>query len=50
MNLFYIKCLKFTKNNNIKLKGEIDGKTNFYSRCNGCGFKNLIKKLLIKKN
>ena len=39
MNLHCIKCLMFTKNNNIKLKREIGGKVNIYSRCIGCGFK-----------
>ena len=27
MNLYCIECLMFTKNNNIKLKREIDGET-----------------------
>ena len=39
MNLFSIKCIKFTNNNNIKIKREIEGKTNLYSYCNYCNFK-----------
>ena len=39
MNFYCIKCSKFTKNNNIKIKREIDGKNNYYSRCIDCGFK-----------
>ena len=39
MNLYCIKCLMFTKNNNIKVKREIDGKIYLYSQCNNCGFK-----------
>ena len=38
MNLYYIKCLKFTNNCNIKIKREIDGKINLYSPCIDCGF------------
>ena len=38
MNVYRIKCLIFTANRNIKMKCEIDGKTNFYSRCTDCGF------------
>ena len=37
MNLYCIKCTKFTKHNNIKIKHEIDEK-NLYSRCTECGF------------
>ena len=32
MNLYCIKCTKFTKHNTIKIKHEIDEK-NLYSRC-----------------
>ena len=41
MNLYCIKCLMFTKifNWSIKVKREIDGKINIYSRCNDCSFK-----------
>ena len=39
MNLCCIKCLMFTKNNNIKSKPEIVGKINLYSRCIDCNFK-----------
>ena len=39
MNFYCIKCLMFTKNNNIKLKFKIDAKINLYSGCIGCGFK-----------
>ena len=39
MNLHYIKCLKFTNNNNIKIKRKIDGKIALYSYCIECGFK-----------
>ena len=38
MNLFCIKCLMFTKNNNIRLKREIDEKNNTYSCFNNCTF------------
>ena len=38
----------FTKNENIKIKHEIGGKINFYSRCIDCGFKSL--KILMKMN
>ena len=31
--------LKFTNNNNIKIKHEIDGKINIYSYCVNCDFK-----------
>ena len=40
MVLNYRKCLIFTKYSNIKVKHKIDEKTNNYSRCIGCGFKN----------
>ena len=36
----------FTKNNNIKIKREIDEKINFYSYYIDCGF----KRLLMRKN
>ena len=39
MNFYCIKCLMFTKNNNINLKFKIDAKINLYSGCIGCGFK-----------
>ena len=40
MNLYCIKCSKFTNNNtNIKIKYEIEGKTNLYSHCIECSFK-----------
>ena len=40
MNLYYIKWLMFTKNNNIKIrKYEVDRKTNAYTRWNNCSFK-----------
>ena len=38
MNVYCIKCLKFT-NNNIKMKHEIDGKIDLYVHCIECGFK-----------
>ena len=31
--------LKFTNNNNIKIKHKIDGKINIYSYCVNCDFK-----------
>ena len=31
MNLCYIKCLMYTKNNNVKLKRDIDGKIILFS-------------------
>ena len=37
--LFCIRCLKFIKNNDFKIKQEIDGKVNLYSHCIDCGFK-----------
>ena len=40
MNLYCIKCLQFTKNNDIKMKGKIGGKINLYYYCIDCGFKN----------
>ena len=33
MNLYCIKCSKFTKTDNVKTKGKIDGKINICSRC-----------------
>ena len=39
MILYCIKCFMFTRNNNIKIKCEMDGKINLYSCCIGCGFK-----------
>ena len=41
MNLYSIRCSKFTKNNNIAIKHKIDGKINFYFCCIDCGFKKL---------
>ena len=37
----------FTKNINVKVKREIDGKTNIHSRCNYCSFKKFAKKKLV---
>ena len=37
MNIYCIKCLKFTKN--IEIKRKEDGKINPYSCCIDCGFK-----------
>ena len=39
MSIHCIKSLTFRKNNDIKIKWEINGKINLYSRCPGCGFK-----------
>ena len=39
INLDYIKCLVFTKNRNVKIKRDIDGKINLYSGCIDCSFK-----------
>ena len=39
MNLYSIKCSKFTNNKNIKIKREIHRKINLYAYCNECGFK-----------
>ena len=39
MNLYCIKYFLFTKIKNCKIKREIDGKINLYSRCINCGFK-----------
>ena len=36
MNLCCIKFLKFSNNNNIKIKNKIDGNINPYSYCNTC--------------
>ena len=38
MNFFCIKCLMFTKDNNIKLKLKIDEKISPYSRFNEPSF------------
>lgn len=38
MNLYCIKCLKFTNYNNTKAKREKDGKKNLYSDYTACGF------------
>ena len=50
MNLYCIKCLMFTKVNNIKLKRKVNGKINLYSSYINCSFKSLelsIKKKLV---
>ena len=39
MDLYYIKCLMFTKNRNIKIKHKTDGKMNLYFYCIDCSFK-----------
>ena len=39
MNLYFIKCLMFTKNNNIKTKRRINRKINLCSYFFGYGFK-----------
>ena len=39
MNLYCLKCLMFTKNNNIKVKRDINGKFNLYSPCQDFSFK-----------
>ena len=39
INLCYIKSLKFTKDNYIKIKRKIDGKVNLDSNCINCCFK-----------
>ena len=39
MNLNYIKCSKFSKNKDINIKREIDGKINLDSYCINAGFK-----------
>ena len=41
MNLYYIKCLMFTKSNSIKIKCRIDRKNNLYSCYINWGFKKL---------
>ena len=41
MHLYCIKCLMFAKNENIKLKREINEKIYLYCRCIDCGFKKL---------
>ena len=41
MNFYSIKCLKFTKNNNIKVKREINGKMEIDSHFNDCSFKKI---------
>ena len=38
MNVYYVKCSKFTKTNNLKMKCKIHEKINFYSCCIGRGF------------
>ena len=45
MHLYCIKCLKFTKNKNTKIKHEIDGKINISSHCIECS---LLKSYLLK--
>ena len=39
MNLDYIKCSKFTSNNDINIKRKIEEKTNLYPNYIICGFK-----------
>ena len=39
MNIYYIKCLMFTKNNKIKVNHEIVEKNSIVSRCLDSGFK-----------
>ena len=39
MELYCIKCSKFTSSNNIKAKREIDGKNNICYCCIVCSFK-----------
>ena len=39
MDLYCIKCSKFTKNNNIKTNYKLDEENNLYSCCIDCGFK-----------
>ena len=43
MNLYCIKCPKFTNKNGIKIKWEINGKCNLYSFCIGCAFQTFDK-------
>ena len=53
MNLYCIKCSKFTNKNGIKIKYEIDAKINLYSFCidtvfqtvNKEGLSNFVKRL-----
>ena len=42
MNLYCIKCLMATKNNNTELKHKIDRKNNFNSCCIDCCFKQFV--------
>ena len=53
MNLYFIKCLMFTKNNNIKTKRRINRKINLCSYFLAMVLKSLRvlmkKKLVIKK-
>ena len=48
MNLYCIKCLKVTNNNNIEIKHEIDGSINLCSDFIDYVFK--ILQILVKKN
>ena len=41
MNLYCIKCLKFTNSDNVEIKHEVDGKINLHSYCFECGFENV---------
>ena len=52
MNLYCIKYLVFTKNNDIKIKHKIDGKINLHSRCIVPRCTAVLKnlQLLMKKN
>ena len=46
MNLFCMKCLMFTKNNNTKIKCEIDEKNNLCIHCSSKKFEMIDKKEL----
>ena len=39
MNLYCMKCSKFTKNKYTKIKFKVDRKINLYYCCIDCGFK-----------
>ena len=41
MNLYCIKYLKFTKNNDFKINHKIVAKISLYSPCIDCGFKKI---------
>ena len=42
-----MKCTKFTKNNGIKIKREIDGETNLYFYCTEAVDEKELSELLI---